>query len=138
MLLDHAALREVLQRVEVVANQVASGREGRVATLRAEGRVLHAKLCDHVDFEDAHLPAALRGLGERGEARLAHLVRDHREQRELLDYALERLRDEMRPPAILARDLLALVAVLRDDMADEERTVLEESAFGAGGDFVGA
>ncbi len=60
----------------------------------------------------------------------ARLAQDHREQRELLSYVLQRLRDASRPPVVLARDLLAFVELLRHDMADEERALLSDEALG--------
>jgi hemerythrin-like domain-containing protein len=125
VLLDHDALREVLTRVEDLATQVASG-EPLADALRSEGRALHETLCDHVDWEDENLAPVLRAAGPRGEERADQLAREHREQRELLDYTLERLRDESRPAVVLARDLLGLVTLLREDMVDEERDMLDE------------
>ena len=48
------------------------------------------------------------------------------EQRELLDFLNARLRDEAQPAALVARDVDHLVALLRDDMREEEAELLDE------------
>jgi hypothetical protein len=53
-------------------------------------------------------------------------VRDHREQRELLDFLNTRLHGDPQPAALLARDVTHLIALLRDDMREEEAELLDE------------
>ncbi len=125
ILAEHEELRRRLSRLERLARELLGGR-GTEGPLREDGRRLYEMLCAHLDFEDAHLAPALRRAAEGGRQRCDRLARDHREQRELLRYVLERLVDASRPPVVLARDLLALAELLRSDMADEERWALRE------------
>ncbi len=69
----------------------------------------------------------LREADAWGDLRCAQLAEDHREQRNLLEYALRQLHDDGRPESIVAGNLLDLVAVLRDDMNEEESALLDES-----------
>jgi hypothetical protein len=63
--------------------------------------------------------------GPAGRERAEHLDADHREQRELLNYLLDKVRDPSRPAAVLAAEWRSLVELLLDDMAQEELTILE-------------
>jgi hypothetical protein len=49
---------------------------------------------------------------------------EHREQRELLTYLLERLEDAANQPILLVRDFLGFTSLLRDDMKAEETHLL--------------
>jgi hypothetical protein len=77
-------------------------------------------------WEESYLLPALREADAWGEERAARLIRDHREQRELFDFLNARLRDEAQPAALVARDVNHLVALLRDDMREEEAELLDE------------
>lgn len=124
---EHADLRARLSHLERMAMDLLRG-HATADALRREGCRLHEVLCTHLEWEDVHLAPVLRGGGPGGLAHSARLAREHHEQRELLSYVLERLRDAARPPIVLARDLLAFVELLRHDMADEERALLGEDA----------
>ncbi len=60
-----------------------------------------------------------------GEERLARLQSDHAGQRELLQFAADRLRDRSRPAELVVMDLASLVTLVRADMAAEENDLLD-------------
>ena len=124
VLREHLALRGLLSRVESLAHLVAGDEPGMLSDLRAAAEALLDMLARHMEWEDRHLAPALRDSGAFGAEREARLERDHAEQREVLRHALERLRDEGRPAALVARNLLDLVTLLRTDMEDEENSLL--------------
>jgi iron-sulfur cluster repair protein YtfE (RIC family) len=124
VLQEHVALRGLLSRVESLAQLVAADEPARVDDLRAAAESLLDTLASHIEWEDRHLAPALRDANVRGTELEARLVRDHIEQREVLRHALERLHDKGRPAALMARNLLDLVTLLRVDMEDEESSLL--------------
>ncbi len=126
ILQDHQALRGILLSLEALSKEVLN--EGRpvVDTLRMQGETLLSQLRDHMEWEDAYLRPALLAADAWGKARAASLDTDHREQREMLAYVLKRIQDTNAPPIVLARGLLDLVKVLRQDMEEEERLFLAE------------
>lgn len=121
---EHAELRRLLTEVDELARRVARGVEKAVPGLRERALLLHARLRSHLDLEDAILAPALRAADAWGPERADRLAREHLEQRLLLDYILGGLQDAGRPSALLARELRALVEVLREDMEDEEERLL--------------
>ena len=122
---DHGALRVSLDRLEALARAVGGGSSDHVDELRRSGRALLASLETHMHWEDLHLGPALREADAWGEEREARLREDHREQREVLALALDALRDAERPAVLVARGLLDLIVLLREDMEDEERSLLD-------------
>lgn len=126
ILRDHQALRGNLSSLEALSKQVLD--EGRLLAgpLRLQGEALLSQLCDHMDWEDLHLRPALRVADVSGEKRAEQFAAEHREQREMLGYVLKRIQDTNAPPVILARGLLDLVKVLRQDMEEEESLFLDE------------
>ena len=126
ILADHEALRAELVELEKLARQVLDGERSLLGPLRDRGEALLAKLREHMSWEDAHLTPALRAADAWGEERAGRLAADHREQREMLGEVLAGLRDRSRPAAMVARELAALVAVLRDDMVHEEECLIAE------------
>lgn len=126
VLADHSVLRRMLESLEDLARQVRLGERALLGPLRCEGEALLSRLREHMKWEDRYLSAALRDADDWGEERAERLAADHREQRELLGFAVERLRDQTRPPVMIARDLENLVTLLREDMEDEEATLLDE------------
>lgn len=88
--------------------------------------MLLKSLLEHIQFEDLLLVPALRAADSWRQERVDRLERDHREQREMLEYTLAGLEDQSRPAVVLARTLLDLVVLIRDDMDDEETNLLDE------------
>jgi hypothetical protein len=125
ILSDHRHLRGLLDEVDQQAFRVAQGSEEGVGALRALGLQLLRRFSDHLALEDRSLAPALRRAGPAGRERAAWLDADHREQRELLGYLLDKVRDPSRPGAVLAAEWRSLVELLLDDMAHEELTILE-------------
>jgi hypothetical protein len=124
VLADHRRLRGLLDCIERL---VTGGPVHSLAELKRAGEELHRVLARHMRWEDRYLGPAVLDADAWGEERLARLRRDHREQREILAHSLERLRDPGRPGVLVARDLRDLIMMLRDDMEDEERDLLDPS-----------
>ena len=125
ILSDHEYLRGLLDEVDQQAFRVAKGAEEGVGMLRALGLQVLRRFSEHLALEDRFLAPALRRAGPAGRERAERLDVDHREQRELLNYLLEKVRDPSRPAAVLAAEWRSLVELLLDDMAQEELTILE-------------
>ena len=123
---DHADLRRMLAEIEDLAERFERGDAEVARALRDHGLALHARLCAHLDLEDEILAPALQNADAWGEVRAERLAREHREQRELLQYLLERLREESRPTLLVAREFRNFALLLRSDMEQEEETALRE------------
>ena len=126
VLADHVTVRGMLLSIESLAQQVIAGERNLAGALRFEGEGLLAFLRNHMSWEDRYLAPALRAADSWGAERAEQLESDHLEQRQLLQHALETIEDESRPPALVARNLLDLVQLLREDIEDEETTLLDE------------
>ena len=119
---EHERLRDSIYIVRNLAREVARGDPSRVPILQKYAVGLDSELRTHLDLEDRHLvPVVLECLGEQAAAELS---REHAEQRALLECVLRRLRDERRPPLLLARELQTLSELLLEDMAREEEELL--------------
>lgn len=125
ILSDHQRLRRDLERLEALVADVRIGRTPSAA-LRVDTEALLAWLRAHMRWEEAYLLPALREADAWGEARAERLIRDHREQRELLGFVNERVTDGTHPAALLLRDVAHLIELLRDDMRQEELELLDE------------
>ena len=123
---DHDTIRAMLLRLEQLAGQVLHGERHLVGILRDEAETLLTELLAHIRWEDEHLRPTLVDADTAGGPRVEKLDHEHREQRELLRYALDGLEDQSRPPQVIARNLIDLVQLVRDDMDDEEKILLEE------------
>ncbi|MEN8182230.1 MAG: hemerythrin domain-containing protein [Myxococcota bacterium] len=126
VLSDHVALRQLLDVLEGEAKRVRAGERGRAGPLRREAEAFITTLFEHMRWEDRYLAPALQDADAWGEERAAHLAQDHREQRDLLEDAIAKLRDAARPPTLVATNLLDLVSLLRRDMEEEEELLLDE------------
>jgi hemerythrin-like domain-containing protein len=123
---DHEGLRADLERVEALAQRRDDGSDPDVEVLRREVKALLDRLRVHMQWEDRHLLPALRSADAWGEERARRLVDDHREQRALLDFVLERLHDDARPDELVFSDVFGLIAFLRLDMEREESDLADE------------
>lgn len=126
ILADHVAIRGMLLTLEQVAQRVHEGDHSLVRALRVEAETLLRQLEDHMFWEDLHLAPALRDADAWGEERAAQLAADHREQRQVLAHCLSAVTDVSRPAAVVARTLIDLAGMLRQDIEDEDRLVLDE------------
>jgi len=122
---DHAALRKVLAEVESLARRVPRDARDLRRQLRDRGEALFDLLWSHMTWEDANLAPALRDTDAWGDEREALLQEHHGERKQVLGFVLERLRDGERPAPLLAQNLIDFAAMLRDEMAEEERTLLD-------------
>jgi hemerythrin-like domain-containing protein len=121
---DHVALRRTLGRLEGLASRILAGRDSHLRALRSEAIGFLDALLVHMEWEDLHLAPALREIGARGEHLAAKLTREHVEQRELLRHILRGLSDVGRPGRVVARNLLDLCGLLREEMVDEEEMLI--------------
>ncbi len=122
---EHERLRDSIYIVRNLAREAARGDSSRVSILVKRAVGLGSELRTHLDLEDCHLlPVMLECLGEQAAAVLS---REHAEQRALLGCVLGRLRDERRPPSLLARELQTLSELLLEDMVREEEELLENA-----------
>jgi iron-sulfur cluster repair protein YtfE (RIC family) len=120
ILRNHEALRTTLEVVETAARRVLEGTAGRDSQLRKHGDQLLDAVQQHLSWEDQHLAPALRDAW--GAEQVASLREGHGEQRQVVQYVSEKLRDPRRPISILARNLLDFTALLREELAAEEKT----------------
>jgi iron-sulfur cluster repair protein YtfE (RIC family) len=125
ILADHVALRGMLLGLEDVARRVEQGERSLIRALRVEGEALMRRLQEHMVWEDLHLAPALRRADSWGEERAACLDSDHREQRQVLAHCLSTVSDASRPVPVVARTLIDLVGMLREDIEEEERLLLD-------------
>jgi len=125
ILADHVALRESLERLKGLAGEVLAHGDSRLASLRNEATGFVDALLVHIDWENTNVEPALRAGGTRGREFAAELARDHAEQRDLVEHILLGLADSRRPGCIVARNLLDLGNLLKNDMVDEEEMLLE-------------
>ncbi len=123
---DHEVIRAMLHAVEQVSTEVINGASQLTGPMRLEGETLMERLLEHMHWEDLHLRPALCEADAWGQERAERLDRDHREQREMLHYALASVEDQSRPPLVIARQLQDLVRLLREDMEDEEQLLVND------------
>jgi len=126
ILADHNEVRRLLDEVEALVARVGAGDVASTPRLRESGATLHDKLSRHLDLEDRYLAPALRDADGWGEERARQLTEEHREQRAMLAYILDQLRDADRLPALLSQTLGTFVTAIREDMEHEETAVLRD------------
>jgi hemerythrin-like domain-containing protein len=127
---QHAELREMLAGLEPLVKRFEPGSRMVAEELCERGLALYEKLAAHLDLEDDLLVAALRAVREGGQERAEDLAAEHREQRELLEFLIGRLTRECRPTSLVARELRSFIDCLREDMDDEEATLLAPEVLG--------
>jgi iron-sulfur cluster repair protein YtfE (RIC family) len=125
VLADHMALRRQLEGLEASARRACEQPEADASQLRSEAEALVTTLSEHMRWEDRYLEPALRDADAWGVERAELLAKDHREQRELLGDVVAKLRDRHRPPRVVADNVLDLIALLREDMEEEEALLLD-------------
>jgi len=127
ILRDHEALRTTLEAVESAARKALEGAPERESQLRKQGDRLLDAVQRHLSWEDRHLAPALRDAPAWGMEQVASWRAGHGEQRQVVQYVSEKLRDPRRPVAILARNLLDFTSLLRDELAAEEEAYADPS-----------
>lgn len=126
VLADHERLRRDVEQIESFAKEILEGLRMPISALLAEAKDLVARLRAHMHWEESYLLPALREADAWGAERAEHLVRDHREQRDRLDFIVACLDDSTRPAKLVAQDVVHLVDLLREDMLVEEQEFLDE------------
>lgn len=130
---QHVEIRGLLPRVEALAKQFEEALDDAPELsrrLREAGLALYEKFGAHLDREEELLEPVLRAAGPHGDKLAQHLVREHHEQRELLQYLLTRLQEHPSPTILLARQLHDFASYLRVEMEDEEKTLLAPEILG--------
>lgn len=124
---EHQVLKELLRKVEGLASRTLEGDEDAAAELGYASRRTYQLLLRHVDLEDRLLVPALREGGARGRRLADRLEEEHGKQRAELREALSALDARAEGnPAPLAQRMLGLVEAVRNDIAHEEKDVLNE------------
>ena len=125
VLAEHERLRADFERIEAIARAAHDGALERFGDLRVEADALLARLLSHMRWEESYLLPTLRNSDSWGAERAARLIKDHRDQRELFRFLHSRLAST-EPWPVMAQRLSDLIALLRDDIAEEERDLLDE------------
>ncbi len=123
LLADHRELRSKMGTLRALALTVMRGDEDLARALRLKGEEFNARLLEHMNWEEEHLPPIL-SRGENGLEKIIDLREEHARQRERLADSLEQLRNSEIASLPIARECLALVRWVETDMAIEERDVL--------------
>jgi hypothetical protein len=127
ILSDHAHIRELLDGIDVLVESFeTSARITDGEELRNRGLVLYAALAEHLTREDELLVPILRVKGPDGLAQARQLGREHKVQRELLEFLTDRLSANDLPTVLVARQLKNFTEYLRFDMLHEEKAVLPD------------
>jgi iron-sulfur cluster repair protein YtfE (RIC family) len=123
---DHQSLRQRVDELESLAEEVIGSGRSPVGKLRqAATELLHA-LTRHMAWEDLHLVPALRDADAWGPERVARFEAEHEQQRADLRELLAGLEDQDQPPALLASRVLEWVIDLHADMQEEEEAFLDK------------
>ncbi|HME69928.1 MAG TPA: hemerythrin domain-containing protein [Myxococcota bacterium] len=122
ILQEHRGLRLALATVEALCVQLEGGDPEAAQALLHSGRALYQQFAAHLNLEDQILLPTLEAVA--GSASASQLAAEHREQRELLGYLLGRMAYPGRPALLLARELRQFAALVREDMREEEETLL--------------
>lgn len=128
---DHVRLRSLLNTVLVgacVAQQDPRlGRRVRAALDR-----VRAELLAHLDYEEEALVELLRSADAWGPQRADALVREHEQERTMIEAVIEDFDAGDRTLQELTDELAWLAASIEKDMTEEERAYLGEEALGDG------
>jgi len=123
VLTDHVRLREMLQEVEGLAEQVEKSEKYEPDILREQGRQLYHQLKEHLNFEERVLLPRLRDAGPEERERALRLQADHAEQQELLRFLLTRIQERARPTLLIARELVNFSQCLHEDLRNQEEVI---------------
>ena len=124
ILTEHDKLREIITALAASARNFDPGDPAAGRELRAAGLACFEAFAAHLKSEDALLGPALEKIPENGSDMAERLRREHREQRELLDFLVRRLEDNERPSSLVVEELHNFAEYVRLDMCHEEATIL--------------
>ena len=117
---DHQLIRSEVNELDSLSKRFEDGEPEVGAELRDRGLELFAA---HLNLEDTLLVAALRTLDD-GDRLADRLQREHREQRQMLRFLIDRLTEDHRPTSLVAEELRNFGNYVRSDMEHEEATIL--------------
>ncbi len=124
ILSDHAVLRGMLSRIEVLARSVLEGRDGRDQELLRQAGALEGTLRAHLELEERILVPALLEADAWGPQRVERFHVEHARQREIMDALWRAHPLSERPTLEVALVVWGFARLLRVDMASEERISL--------------
>jgi iron-sulfur cluster repair protein YtfE (RIC family) len=114
-----------MDEIDALASRFEKRAEaGTAEGLRSRGLRLYALMAIHLTREDDLLVPILREEGPEGVARADQLAREHRSQRELLEFLTDQLGRRPLPSLLVIRQLRNFTGYVRFDMIHEERTLL--------------
>ena len=126
ILRQHAEIRARFRGLDASATSTAS----TAAYLRVSLFRLAALLESHLRYEELELVPRIRDLDAWGAVREAAMLTEHAEQRTRLEHACFLAESEATGNADLSREVSWLVVSLLDDMAREERQIVELEQLG--------
>ena len=123
---DHGSLRQRVEEVEHLAEQVIGSGQSPVGRLRQAATELLNALITHMAWEDRYLVPALRDADAWGPERVARFEAEHEQQRHHLQSLLSGLENQRQPAAFLASRVLEWLNELHADMQEEEEAFLDK------------
>ncbi len=127
ILSDHAVLRGMLSRIEVLARSVLEGRDGFGRELLQQASALEAALRAHLELEERILVPALLAADAWGPQRVERFHVEHARQREIMDALWRAHPLSERSTLDVALVVWGFARLLRADMASEERSSVNAS-----------
>lgn len=122
---EHLRLRGKLEDVEARAKALSSGAVSTSTELLAAVRVLATALQGHLALEEEILIPLVRVSPAFGAARADEMLKDHVEQRVMLESVIDDL-ESVRADDVVAVGALELVRAVRDDVRMEEEMFLAD------------
>lgn len=127
ILLEHRHLRGMLTKLEAAARALHEDPSiVNWCDARERAFTLLGRIRNHMELENAVLARALRDSDPYyGPVRAQRMIEEHASQAGRLEATVMLLEDRKQSPVALAQSLLELAAWIRDDMEEEERTLLD-------------
>lgn len=118
---QHVRLAALFDEIEAAAQLVLSDPD-RIGVLKGSIAALRGQLLAHLEYEEAHLFAALRAMGPWGAERADAMSEEHSGQRSDID-ALVHDAAALKSCDTIAHEALSFVHRMRKDTADEDALV---------------
>ena len=123
VLREHELIRALLDNVRrAVWAMDRTGQHG-LPRLRRAVWTLYTTFVRHQEREEAEVAPVLRVFDAWGETRATAMILEHNEQRRLLVALVEECEREVKSSAEIVAQTTALITMISDDMAVEERHV---------------
>lgn len=129
ILAEHVRIRSALDDIANLADALVKGADDQAGKLRQWVRMLGDVMHAHLALEEEILVPIVREADGFGDARADEMLREHAEQREMIERILEDL-VSTRSNEVLAVGVLELVKAIRDDIGEEETTILSSDVLG--------